>query len=157
MVRAVLVIYCFLHHLLLVCYQVNLTSTLSFHLAAWIITNLTASRKWNANIKICSIFNIPLLHTKFARFVILLCMTFANFNFPIYISMHLFLHKNYGLHFLVCFQRKKCTHIRFVWRTHMHTHTHTHTHTRTHTIYASNNLSEFHRLLPGNLTFEILQ
>ena len=71
--------------------------------------------------------------------------------------MHLFLHKNYELHFLVCFQRKKYTYKRFVWRAHTHTYTHTHKHTHTNNKYASNNLSEFHRFLPEDLAFEILQ
>ena len=65
--------------------------------------------------------------------------------------MHLFLHKNYELHFLVCFQRKKYTYKRFVWRAHTHKHTHTNN------KYASNNLSEFHRFLPEDVAFEILQ
>ena len=37
--------------------------------------------------------------------------------------------------------------------THAHTNTHTHTHTHTHNKYASNNLSEFYRFLPEDLTF----
>ena len=36
-------------------------------------------------------------------------------------------------------------------------HTHTNTHTHTNNKYASNNLSEFHRFLPEDLAFEILQ
>ena len=72
-------------------------------------------------------------------------MTFAKLNFPIYISIHLFLHKKYELHFLVFFQPKKYTQKRFLWRVRMHTDT------QTHNKYASNDLSEFHRFQPEDL------
>ena len=72
--------------------------------------------------------------------------------------MHLFLHKNYELISLYAFNEKS-TPTKDLYGVHTHTHTHTHTHKHTHTNnkYASNNLSEFHRFLPEDVAFEILQ
>ena len=96
-------------------------------------------------IEIFVAFLIYLHYTNFALSVTLLCMTFAKLNFPIYISIHLFLHKKYELHFLVFFQQKKYTQKRFLWRVRMHTDT------QTHNKYASNDLLEFHRFQPEDL------
>ena len=75
-------------------------------------------------------------------------MTFADFNFPIYIFLHLFLHQNYGHISLYAFNEES-TPTEDLYAVHTCRHTHN--------KYASNNLSEFHRFLPEDLTFEILR